>query len=92
MTAKGVGKILIAWPYLNSLIIIKLPFSQQGHFQISPLPSPSKTCALLFDLGLERDPKNIFCYQRDVENYTEQGLNFLLFDRHEYTHTESSGL
>ena len=33
-----------------------------------------------------------FCYQRDVENYTDQVLNFLLLDRHEYIHTESSGL
>ena len=33
-----------------------------------------------------RDPKNIFNYQRDVENYTDQVLNFLLFDKHEYTH------
>ena len=38
-----------------------------------------------------KDPKIIFYYQRDVENYTDQVLNFLLFDRHEYIHTESSG-
>ena len=57
-----------------------------------PLPSPSKTCALLFDFASERDSKNIFYCQRDVENYTDQALNFLLFERHEYTHTESSGL
>ena len=47
------------WPYLNSLIIIELPFSQQEHVQIFPLPSSSKTCALPFDFALERDPKNI---------------------------------
>ena len=47
---------------------------------------------LPFDFALERDPKNIFYYQRDVENYTDQVLNFLLFDRHEYIHMESSGL
>ena len=35
----------------------------------------------LIDLALDRDPKNIFFYQRDVENYTDQVLNFLLFDR-----------
>ena len=57
-----------------------------------PFPSPSKTCALPFDFALERDPKNFFYYQRDVENYTDQVLNFLLFDKHEYIHTESSGL
>ena len=77
---------------LNLLIIIKLPFSQQEHVQVFPLPSPSKTRALPFNFALERDPKNIFYYQRDVENYTDQVLNFLLFDRHEYIHTESSGL
>ena len=58
----------------------------------SPLPSQSKTCAFPFDFMLERDPKIIFNYQRDVENYPDQVLNFLLFDGHEYIHTESSGL
>ena len=48
--------------------------------------------ALPLDFALERDPKNIFYYQRDVDNYTEQVFNFFLFDRREYTHTESSGL
>ena len=57
-----------------------------------PVPSPSKTCALPSDFALKRDPKNIFYYQRDVENYKDQVLNFLLFDKHEYIHTESSGL
>ena len=57
-----------------------------------PLPLPSKTCALPFDFVLERDPKNIFYYERGVENYTDQVLNFLFFDTHEYIHTESSGL
>ena len=55
------GQIFQVWPYLNLLIIIKLPFLQQKHVQISPLPLPSKTCALPFDFTLERDPKNI-CY------------------------------
>ena len=50
------------------------------------LPSPSKTCAVPFDFVLERDPKNIFYYQRDVKNYMDQVLDFLLFDRHEYIH------
>ena len=60
--------------------------------KFSPLPLPSKTCALPFDFALEREPKNIFYYQHDIENYMDQVLNFLLFDRHEYIHTESSGL
>ena len=77
---------------LNSLIIIKLPFSQQEHIQVLPLPLPSKTCALPFDFTLERDLKNIFYYQHDIENYIDQVLNFLLFDGHEYIHTESFSL
>ena len=39
-----------------------------------------------------RDPKKIFYYQCDIENYTDQGLDFSLFDRHENIHTESLGL
>ena len=72
--------------------MIKLPFSQQEHLQIFPLPSPCKSCALPFDFALESDPKNMFYYQRDVETYTDQVLDFLLFDRHENIHTESSSL
>ena len=41
---------------------------------------------------LERDPKIIFYYQHDVENCTDQVLNFLLLDRHEYICTESFSL
>ena len=43
------------------------------------------TSALPFDFVLEKDPKNISDYQRDIEYYTDLGLNFLLFDKHEYT-------
>ena len=57
-----------------------------------PLPSRSKTWALPFDFALERDPKNTFYCQYDVESYTDQVLNFLLFDRHEYIHAESLSL
>ena len=81
----GDGPVFQVWRYLNSLIKIKLPFSKQEHLQFSPLPSPSEACALSFDFMLERDAKNIFCHQRDVENYTAQVLYFLLFDKHEYT-------
>ena len=72
------------WPYLNSLFMIKLPFLSKNMSKFSPLLSPSKTCALPFDFTLEQDPKNIFYYQCNVENYTDQVLNFLLFDGHEY--------
>ena len=34
----------------------------------------------------------VFYYQLGVENYTDQTLNFLLFDRNEYLHMESSNL
>ena len=89
---RGDGQNFQVWPYLNLLIIIKLPFFQQERVQIFPLPSPSKARALPFDFALGRDPKNIFYYERDVENHMDQVLNFLLLDRHEYIHTESSGL
>ena len=72
--------------------MIKLLFLSKNLSKFFPLPSPSKTCALPFDFTLERDPKNIFYYQPDVESYMDQFLDFLLFDRHEYTHTESSDL
>ena len=65
-------------------------YFQQEQAKFFPLPSPSKTCGLPFNFALKRDPKNIFYYQFDVENYTDQILNFLLFDRHEYIHTEPS--
>ena len=51
-----------------------------------PLPSPSKTCVLPFNFALDRVPKNIFYYQHDVENYTDQVLNFYyLIDMNKYT-------
>ena len=40
---------------------------------------------LPFDFVLERDLKDIFHCQQDVENYTDQVLNFLFYNRHEYT-------
>ena len=52
-------------------------------------PLPSKTHVLPFDFALERDLKMFFYYQRDVENYADQVLNVLLFDRHEYIHTRN---
>ena len=69
----------------------KLPFPQQDHLDIFPFPRQVKHVRFPLDLALERDLKNVFHSQRDVEYYTDQVLNFLLFDR-QYTHTESSGL
>ena len=100
----GDSQIFQVWPYLNSLTIIKLPFSQQEHVQIFPLHSPSKTCALPFNFALHRDPKIIFYYQCDVENYRDQVLNFFCYsiDMNIYTnnllvcnsgqHTYTTGL
>ena len=39
----------------------------------------------LFRLRLETK-KNILYCQHDIENYTDQILNFLLFDKHQFTH------
>ena len=72
--------------------MIKLPFSQQYYLQIFPIFLASKTCALPFDFALERDSKYIFYCHPDVDSYTDQGLDFLSYDIHEYVHTESSGL
>ena len=64
----------------------KVTFYQQEYVQIFPLPSPSITCALPFDFALDRDPKNIFYYHRDVENYTDQVLIFFyLIDMNIFT-------
>ena len=35
-----------------------------------------------FNFALERDLKYIFYCQRDVDNFTDQVLNFLLYDGH----------
>ena len=59
-------------------------------FKFSNFPCRVKR-VLPLDFALKRDLKNIY-YQRDVENYMDQVLNFLLFDRHENIHAESSGL
>ena len=36
-------------------------------------------CALPLDFALGRDSKNIFHYQRDVENYTDKVLDFFYY-------------
>ena len=51
----GDGQIFQVWPYLNSLIKIKLPFSQQEHLQIFPTSlAKSNTCPSLRFLVRER--------------------------------------
>ena len=69
--------------------MIKSPFSQQENLHFFPLPSSTKTCARPFHFALEEDPKNIFNYQHDAENYTDHVINFLLFDRDEYIESSS---
>ena len=50
---------------------------------------PRQVKHVRFDFALKRDPKNIFYCQCDVDNYTDQVLTFLFFDRHEYIHTRN---
>ena len=79
-----------AWPYLNSLIIKKLPFSQQEHVQTpSHFPRQAKHAPPPPDPAPRRDQKNIPHYQRDAENHTDQDQspNPLPLDRH--IHMES---
>ena len=60
-------------------------------FSTRTFPRQVKNCALLLQSRVrERDSKNIFYYLPDIENYTDQLLNFLLFDRNKYVYTESS--
>ena len=54
------------------MLLIHSFIPQQEHAQIFP---PSLACALSFDFTSERDRKNIFYYQRDAENYTDQFRN-----------------
>ena len=63
----------------------KLPFLSKNNSKFFRLPSPCETCAFPFDFVLGRDPKNLFYYQREVENYTDQVPDFLWFDKQEYT-------
>ena len=60
--------------------MIKLPFSQQVK-RVLP-----------FDFALDKDPKSIFYCQADVDNYTDQVCDLLLFDKHEYIHIEYCSL
>ena len=64
--------------------LIKLPFLSKSNYKFFALPLPSEVCAFPFDFVLERDPKNIFYYHRELENYADQVLDFLLFDKQVY--------
>ena len=82
---KGLSSGTIIWDFLHQNFLYQIFLYQIFLYQISKniskffhLPSPSKTCALPFDFALERDPKNIFYYQRDVVSYTDQVLNFFM--------------
>ena len=54
-----------------------------------PLPSPSGSCALPFDFVLERDPKNIFYREFDLESCTDLVLDFLYHLINKYTYNIS---
>ena len=45
--------------YLNSLIIVKLSFSQQEYSQVFPLPWPSKTCVRFPSISRQRETRKI---------------------------------
>ena len=81
----GNRKTIQAWSHLNSWIKIKLYFLCKSISKFFPLPSPSGTCALSLDFMLGREPKNIFYYPCNEENYTDQVLDFLSFDKNKYT-------
>ena len=55
-------------------------------YKLFPLLSLSLSGTLIpFGFRLERDPKNIIHHSCDVWYYPDQVLDFLLFDRHEFT-------
>ena len=60
-------------------------FSARKTHKLFLFSSPSEIYVFPFDFVLERDPKKNFYYQRDVETYTDQVLDILLFDKHECT-------
>ena len=59
---------------------------RKNYLFLSKDVSKSEVCVLSFHSMLDWDPKNIFNYQHDVQNYRDQVLDFTLFDKHEYTH------
>ena len=68
------GQIFQVWPYLNSLIIIKLPFSQQEHIQIFPSLSPSIMCFSLWFRIRERPKKYLV-----LSMYTHRIYTHIIF-------------
>ena len=62
-------------------------FSARTSPNSSLFPCQVKHVCLPLILFCERDPENIFDYQRDTENYTDQVSNFFLYGGHEYIHT-----
>ena len=51
-------------------------FSARTYPNFSHFPSHFPLLALRFDLALERDPRYIFYCQHEVDNYSDQVLNF----------------
>ena len=73
------------YPYISYTIFVELLLLYFARYIQSYMKSQP-------DFVLKRDPKNIFYYQCGVKNYTDHVLNFLLFDRHEYIHSETCAL
>ena len=89
----GDGQVFQVWPYFEFINYYKATFFLSKNMsKFSYFLHQVKHVCFPLTCVRERDLKNIFYYQHDIENYTDQVLNFLLFDRHEYIHTESSGL
>ena len=67
--------------------MIKLPFSQQEHIQILPLPSPSKTCASLRFCVRERLEKYLLlsAWLRELYGPTRSSAFCYTIDMHKYT-------
>ena len=62
--------------------------SKFSHFprQVKHVRFPRQVKHVRFNFVLEGDLKNIFYYQRDIENHTDQALNFCyLIDMNIYT-------
>ena len=77
------------WSKFSGLTIFKFTNHDDVTFflarttpSFSHFPRQVEIGALPFDFMLEIDPKNIFYYQCDVENYEDQDLDFLLSDKH----------
>ena len=82
------------WPNFSDLTIFEfIDHCKVTFFSARTCPNfshfPRQVKHVCFPLiSHQRETRN----QHDVDTYMDQVLNFLLFDRHEYIHQESSSL